>query len=76
MARGPGRLRQRSRACDLRVYRGGMATKVIEVEDDELKLILAALRSYLTDFGHDEADLQRAIKHLIAKLPRPERTVA
>jgi hypothetical protein len=59
-----------------KVYRGRMASKVIEVADDELALILSALRSYLSDFGHDEADMQRAIKQLIAKLPRPEKTVA
>ena len=43
----------------------------IELTDEELRLIHEALRSYLNDFGHDEADLLRAIKALIAKLPRP-----
>ena len=41
----------------------------IELNDDELRLIHAALHSYLDDFGHEEADLLREIKALIAKLP-------
>jgi hypothetical protein len=44
----------------------------IELTADELKLLRAALRSYLDDFGHEEADLLRRIKALIAKLPEPE----
>jgi hypothetical protein len=43
----------------------------IELTDEELRTVHEALRSYLNDFGHDEADLLRAIKALIAKLPRP-----
>ena len=43
----------------------------VEVEDDELRLLHAALHSYLDDFGHEEADLLRRVKALIAKLPRP-----
>jgi hypothetical protein len=39
--------------------------------DDELRLLGAALRSYLDDFGHEEADVLRAIKELIEKLPTP-----
>ena len=42
---------------------------VIEVTNEELRLLHAALRSYLDDFGHDQADLLRQLKHLIAKLP-------
>ena len=42
----------------------------IELTDEDLRLIHAALRSYLDDFGHEEADLLREIKRLIAKLPR------
>jgi hypothetical protein len=42
---------------------------VIEVTNEELRLLHAALRSYLDDFGHDQADLLRQVKHLIAKLP-------
>jgi hypothetical protein len=41
----------------------------IELDEDDLRLLRAALRSYLDDFGHDEADLLRRIKALLAKLP-------
>ena len=41
----------------------------IELTDEELRLLQAALHSYLDDFGHDEADVLRRIKALIAKLP-------
>jgi hypothetical protein len=45
-----------------------MAT--IELTDEELNIVRAALHSYLDDFGHEEADVLRAIKALIAKLPQ------
>jgi hypothetical protein len=41
----------------------------IELNEEELRLIHAALHSYLDDFGHKEADVLRAVKALIAKLP-------
>ncbi|HYY03655.1 MAG TPA: hypothetical protein VE736_07205 [Gaiellaceae bacterium] len=41
----------------------------IELTEEELRLIHAALHSYLDDFGHEEADVLRAVKALIAKLP-------
>jgi len=41
----------------------------IELTEEELRLIHAALHSYLDDFGHEEADVLRAIKALIARLP-------
>ena len=41
----------------------------IELNEDELRLLQAALHSYLDDFGHEEADLLREIKELLAKLP-------
>ena len=44
----------------------------IELTDDELRLVRAALHSYLEDFGHEEADILRAIKEVVAKLPSPE----
>jgi hypothetical protein len=44
---------------------------MVELTDDELRLLHAALRSYLDDFGHEEADVLRLVKALIAKLPRP-----
>ena len=43
----------------------------IELNEDELRLLQSALHAYLDDFGHDEADVLRAIKALIAKLPQP-----
>ena len=43
----------------------------IELSDEELKLVHAALHAYLDDFGHEEADILRSVKALIAKLPRP-----
>ena len=42
----------------------------IELSDDELRLVQSALRAFLEDFGHEEADVLRRIKALIAKLPR------
>jgi hypothetical protein len=43
----------------------------IEVTDEELRLLRAALVSYLEDFGHEEADVLRAVKAIIARLPQP-----
>ena len=36
------------------------------------RLLQAALHSYLDDFGHEEADVLRDLKALIAKLPRTD----
>jgi hypothetical protein len=44
----------------------------IELTEDELRLLHAALHSYLDDFGHEEAEVLREVKALIARLPRPE----
>jgi hypothetical protein len=41
----------------------------IELTEEELTLVRAALHSYLDDFGHEEADVLRRIKHILAKLP-------
>jgi hypothetical protein len=40
----------------------------IELTDEELRLVVNAVRSFLEDFGHEEADLLRKIKQLLAKL--------
>ena len=40
----------------------------IELTDDELHLLREAVRSFLGDFGHDEADLVRQLQALLAKL--------
>lgn len=45
----------------------------IELTDEELKLVRSALHAYLDDFGHDEADVLRALKALLEKLPYHER---
>jgi len=41
----------------------------IQLTDEELRLLQAALHAYLNDFGHEEADVLRMLKALIAKLP-------
>ena len=43
----------------------------LELDDQDLRLVQAALHSYLDDFGHEEADVLRQIKELIARLPTP-----
>jgi hypothetical protein len=43
----------------------------IELTEEELRMVHAALHAYLDDFGHEEADVLRAVKQLLAKLPRP-----
>jgi hypothetical protein len=41
----------------------------IELNENELRLLRSALHAYLDDFGHEEADVLREIKDLLAKLP-------
>jgi hypothetical protein len=41
----------------------------IELTAEELQLLRAALHSFLDDFGHEEIDVVRRIKALLAKLP-------
>jgi hypothetical protein len=41
----------------------------IELTDEELRLVRSALQSFLEDFGHEEADILRALKQILAKLP-------
>jgi recombinational DNA repair protein (RecF pathway) len=41
----------------------------IELTDEDLRILQAALHSYLDEFGLEEADVLRQIKALIAKLP-------
>ena len=40
----------------------------LELTDGELRLLQAALHSYLDDFGHEEADVLRRVKELHAKV--------
>ena len=44
----------------------------IQLTDRELMLVRSAVRSFLDDFGHEEADLLRELKELLVKLPEPE----
>lgn len=41
----------------------------IELNDEELNLLRAAVHSFMDDFGHDEVDVLRALKALLEKLP-------
>jgi hypothetical protein len=41
----------------------------IELTDEELRIVRNALESYRDDFGHEEADVLRLIKQVLAKLP-------
>jgi hypothetical protein len=41
----------------------------IELTDEELRIVRNALQSFLEDFGHEEADILRSIKQVLAKLP-------
>jgi hypothetical protein len=41
----------------------------LELTPAQLKVTHAALRSMLTDFGHDEPDVHRVIREILAKLP-------
>jgi hypothetical protein len=40
----------------------------IELTEDEHRLVVSAVRSYLDDFGHEEADVLRRLKELLRKL--------
>jgi hypothetical protein len=43
-------------------------TTIIELTAGEVRLLLNALETYASDFGHDEADLIRAVEALSARL--------
>ncbi len=46
----------------------------IELTPPELKITWSALRSMLNDFGHNEPDVHRIVREVLAKLP-PESEV-
>jgi hypothetical protein len=48
----------------------------LELTDDELRMLRTAVHAYLDDFGHNEADVLRQIKQLLAKLPLPTNTAS
>jgi hypothetical protein len=41
----------------------------LELTPAQLKVTHAALRSMLADFGHDEPDVNRVLRQILAKLP-------
>ena len=41
----------------------------IDLTDEELRIVRNALLAFLEDFGHDEADVLRAVKSVLAKFP-------
>jgi hypothetical protein len=41
----------------------------IELNDEELRLLRNAVHSFMDDFGHEEVDVLRQLKALLAKLP-------
>jgi hypothetical protein len=43
-------------------------THELHLDEAEHRLLLAAVHSYLDDFGHDEADVLRSVKELHAKI--------
>jgi hypothetical protein len=44
----------------------------LELTPGELKVTYTALKGLLNDFGHDEYDVQRIVRGVLAKLPPPE----
>ena len=47
---------------------GDGGTHELLLNDDEHRLLAAAVHSYLDDFGHDEADVLRGLKGLLEKV--------
>ena len=43
-------------------------THELHLNDEEHRLLVSAVHSYLDDFGHEEADLLRQLKELHAKV--------
>jgi hypothetical protein len=41
----------------------------LELTDQEMKLVRAALKSFMDDFGHEEMDVVRSVQAILAKLP-------
>ena len=46
----------------------GGGTHELLLDDEEQQLLIAAVHSYLDDFGHNEADVLRRLKDLHARL--------
>jgi hypothetical protein len=41
----------------------------LDLTPGQLKIVHAALKSMLADFGHDEPDVHRVLREVLAKLP-------
>jgi len=41
----------------------------LDLTPAQLKITHAALKSMLTDFGHDQPDVHRVLREILAKLP-------
>ena len=41
----------------------------LDLTPAQLKIVHAALKSMLADFGHDEPDVHKVIRQILAKLP-------
>ena len=52
----------------LREEPSGEPTHDLLLDDEEHRLLVAAVRAYLDDFGHEEADVLRKVKELYAKV--------
>lgn len=50
----------------------GQGPYTLRLTADELRIARAALRSYLSDFGHDEVEVLHTIKRVVAKLEELE----
>jgi hypothetical protein len=50
------------------------AVTVVELTDDELRLVNNALHMFLNAFGHDEADVVQAVQRVLGKLSAASRT--
>jgi hypothetical protein len=44
----------------------------LELTPQQLKIVHSALRSMLSDFGHDQPDVHAIIREVLAKLPGDE----
>ena len=42
--------------------------KTVQLTDPELILLRNAMQTYLSSFGHNEADVVEQVKHVLAKL--------
>jgi hypothetical protein len=48
---------------------GAARSYTIELTASELRIVHAALRSFMNDFGHDERDVNDQVRAVLRKLP-------